>query len=131
MVKGFFVAAIIVISAFGYIPNQDDSIKRGKEVYTANCLSCHMENGMGLEGSFPPLAKADYLMKDPKRAIGIILNGQTEELKVNGKKYSAVMPPQNYLSDEQIADVINYTCNTWGNKTKVKITPAMVKAARK
>jgi len=108
-----------------------ESVKRGKEVYTNNCMSCHMENGQGVEALYPPVAKADYLMKDPKKAIGIILNGQNEEIVVNGKKYVTMMPAQNYLSDQQIADVINYTCNTWGNKSKTEIKTDMVKAERK
>ena len=115
---------------------QDDalkqSIKRGEEVYTTNCLSCHMQNGEGLEGSFPPLAKADYLTKDKtgKQAIKVVLNGLEEEITVNGKKYNMLMPAQNYLPDQQIADVLNYVRNSWGNKGKI-ITEAMVKAERK
>jgi mono/diheme cytochrome c family protein len=107
------------------------SIKRGEEVYTGNCQSCHMEKGEGVEGSFPPLAKSDYLMKDPKRTIGIILKGQSDAIKVNGKNYNIMMPAQDYLTDEQIADVVNYISNSWGNSYKTLITPAMVQAARK
>lgn len=109
-----------------------DSIKRGEEVYTANCITCHMAKGEGLEGSFPPLAKADYIAKDKtgKAAMLAVLNGLTDEITVNGKKYSTPMPSQAYLSDEQIADVLNYVRNSWGNKGKT-ITPAMVKAERK
>ena len=114
---------------------QDDtlaeSIKRGKEVYVNNCMSCHLEKGDGVKDLYPPLAKADYFTKDPKKAIGIILNGQSEEITVNGKKYSTAMPAQSYLSDQQIADVINYASNSWGNKSKTEIKPDMVKAERK
>lgn len=106
------------------------SISRGQEVYVNNCQSCHMEKGEGIEGTFPPLAKADYLMKDPKRAINIILKGQNEEIKVNGKVYNMMMAEQSYLTDEQIADVVNYISNSWGNSYKTLITPAMVKTSR-
>jgi mono/diheme cytochrome c family protein len=115
---------------------QDDalkqSIKRGEEVYTTNCVTCHMQKGEGLDGSFPPLAKADYIAKDKtgKHAIGIVLNGLEGEITVNGKKYDVLMPGQNYLNDQQIADVLNYVRNSWGNKGKI-ITVAMVKAERK
>lgn len=128
---------IIILSAFAFALTaftqnpKDASIKRGKDVYENNCMSCHQENGEGIEGSFPPLAKSDYLMKDPKRTISIVLNGLNEEIKVNGNTYSMMMPEQSYLSDEEIADVSNFIANTWGNKYKGLITPAQVKAARK
>jgi len=88
-----------------------------------------MENGQGMEGVNPPLAKTVYL-KDTKKNIGIILNGQTGEVVVNGKKYNAIMNPLNYLDDKQIADVLNYVRNSWGNKYPT-VTPAQVKAERK
>lgn len=124
------LAGTISLSAFVQTP-REASIKRGKEVYENNCQSCHQETGEGIEGTFPPLAKSDYLMKDPKKAITIILKGLNEEIKVNGKTYSMMMPEQSYLSDEEIADVTNYITNSWGNKTKTVFTPAQVKAARK
>ena len=88
-----------------------------------------MENGEGTEGINPPLAKTTYL-KDTKKNIGIILNGQTGEVVVNGKKYNAIMNPMNYLDDTEIADVLNYVRNSWGNKYPI-VTPAQVKAERK
>jgi mono/diheme cytochrome c family protein len=110
----------------------EQSIKRGAEVYTTSCQMCHMQNGEGLEGSFPPLAKADFLEKDKtgKKAIGVVLNGMEGELTVNGKTYNVPMPSQSHLSDQQIADVLNYIRNSWGNKGKM-ITEDMVKAERK
>ena len=133
--KKIAVAAILtvsVISLSAFVQNpKEASIKRGKEVYENNCMSCHQENGEGLEGSFPPLAKSDYFQKDPKKIITVILKGLSEEIKVNGKTYSMMMPEQSYLSDEEIADVTNYVANSWGNKYKAVITPAQVKAARK
>jgi len=135
MIKTIFLTIIFVAAASWLVYSQTgdrtQSITRGKEVYTTYCMTCHMENGEGQSDIYPPLAKADVLLKQPKNAIGWILNGQTGEKTVNGKKYNVDMPAQSYLTDEQIADVINYTCNTWGNKTKVTITSAMVKAERK
>jgi mono/diheme cytochrome c family protein len=109
--------------------NLQESMKRGKEVYLLHCQNCHMENGEGIEGINPPLAKTTYV-KDAKKNIGIILNGQTGEVVVNGKKYNAIMNPMNYLDDQQIADVLNYVRNSWGNKYPY-ISPAQVKAERK
>src|ERR1700730_5231733 len=68
------------------------SIARGQEVYTSSCLSCHGEQGVGIENVYPPLAKSDYLMADKKRAIQQVLYGANGEMKVNGKVYNAEMP---------------------------------------
>jgi len=122
---------IFLLSSF--VPNQalSESIKRGKEVYTLYCQNCHMEDGKGTPDINPPVAKADYLKKPAKTLIDVILKGQSGEVVVNGKKYNAIMPAQEYLSDEQIADVLNYIRNSWGNKIPGTITPASVKALRK
>jgi mono/diheme cytochrome c family protein len=122
---------VFLLSSF--VPNQSlsESIKRGKEVYTLYCQNCHMEDGKGMPDINPPVAKADYLKKPAKTLIDVILKGQSGEVVVNGKKYNAMMPAQDYLSDEQIADVLNYVRNSWGNKIPGTITPAAVKTLRK
>lgn len=127
-----FTAILIPVAVLLIITSQDkklmESMERGNEVYILHCQSCHMENGEGIEGVNPPVAKTTYL-KDTKKNIGIILNGQTGEVTVNGKKYNAIMNPMNYLDDQQIADVLNYIRNSWGNKYPI-VTPAQVKAER-
>lgn len=105
------------------------SMKRGEEVYAANCGNCHMPQGEGVEGAFPPLAKTTYL-KNQKRAIDIILHGQEGEVVVNGKTYNVPMAAMNHLTDQQIADVLNYVSNSWGNKNPM-IKATQVKALRK
>lgn len=109
--------------------NLQESIKRGKDFYITECQNCHMENGEGLAGVYPPLAKADYMKKPVNHLIDIILKGQEGEIVVNGVKYNTPMPPQAYLSDEKTADILNYVRNSWGNKATA-VTPAMVKAQR-
>ena len=104
------------------------SIERGKEVYNVHCITCHMEKGEGLEGAFPPLAKADYLMADKARSIKQILQGASGEMTVNGKTYNGEMPAID-LTDEQVSDVLNYVRNSWGNKGAA-VTPTEVKAQR-
>lgn len=125
-------AIIFPLVTFSFFISQDkilqESMKRGKEVYALHCQNCHMENGEGTEGINPPLANTTYL-KDTKKNIGIILNGQTGEVIVNGKKYNAIMNPMNYLEDKEIADVLNYIRNSWGNKYPI-VTPAQVKTER-
>jgi len=96
-------------------------LKDGKQVYMNTCFACHQAEGQGIPNAFPPLAKSDYLNADVNRAIGIVLNGKTGEITVNGKKYNSVMTRQT-LTEEEVADVMTYVYNSWGNnKTNVSI----------
>ncbi|WP_439506135.1 c-type cytochrome [Sediminibacterium sp.] len=121
---------VFVAVAFIQPANMAKSIANGKKVYANNCMNCHMEDGKGLEGAFPPLAKADYLKRPSKDLITVILKGQSGEIKVNGIIYNGTMPAQDYLSDEEIADVLNYINNSWGNKNVKPILPSQVKLLR-
>jgi mono/diheme cytochrome c family protein len=109
--------------------NLQESIKRGKELYAVECQSCHMENGEGLPGVYPPLAKTDYLKKPSAFLVDIILKGQEGEIQVNGTAYNTPMPAQAHLTDEKVADILNYVRNTWGNKGAA-IIPSDVKTQR-
>ena len=106
----------------------EQSMKRGAVVYEENCSICHMPAGEGDDVINPPLAKTSYL-KDQQRAINIILHGQTGEITVNEKQYNTAMDSMNFLTDKQVADVLNYISNSWGNKYPM-IKPAQVKAKR-
>lgn len=105
-----------------------ESIKKGKTIFTTYCIACHQENGLGMEGVFPPLAKSDYLLSDTKRAIKVVMHGMSGEITVNGKKYNSQMPDFG-LNDEQIKDVVNYIQNSWGNNGKA-VSLADVKVVR-
>lgn len=100
----------------------------GKASYMQTCFACHQAEGQGIPNAFPPLAKSDYLNADVKRAIDIILHGKTGEITVNGEKYNSVMTAQT-LSDDEVANVLTYVYNSWGNSKK-EVTPAMVKSVR-
>src|SRR5690554_4736339 len=106
----------------------EEKMKFGKDKYMATCVACHQGNGQGIEGAFPPLANADYLNADVDRAIDIVLHGKSGEITVNGKKYNSVMTAQ-ALSDEDVANVLTYVYNSWGNN-KTDVTPEMVNAVR-
>src|SRR5687767_11452966 len=131
LIVSLIMIGIAILSSAFNSQNITESIKRGKEVYALFCQNCHMEDGKGTPGINPPLAKADYLKRSEKTLIGIILNGQSGEVIVNGKNYNTIMPAQDYLSDQQIADVMNYIRNSWGNKLPGYIKPALVKSLRK
>lgn len=130
----FLLIAFLILGicslAFSLTDDLAASVKRGEGVYTSTCLSCHQADGAGVPGVFPPLAKSDYLMSDPKRAIRTVLHGLEGEIAVNGESYNQQMPSQSHLTDEQVADVLNYVRNNWGNKGPA-IKAAQVKAERK
>jgi nitrite reductase (NO-forming) len=131
------ISAALLFSAllFSFGPSRQNndlqaSMKRGGNIFAINCANCHMAEGEGIPMAIPPLAKSDYLMQDVKRAIRQVLHGASGEMVVNGVKYNNVMPAQNHLSDQEIADVLNFVMNSWGNKNPKTISPAEVKAER-
>ena len=89
-------------------------MEKGKRVYLQTCFACHQGTGLGLPGVFPPLAKSDYLMADKDRAIRSIIKGLTGPITVNGVQFNGVMPPV-MINDEQVAQVLTYVLNEWGN----------------
>ena len=99
-------------------------IESGKQIYTKTCFACHQATGEGIANAFPPLANSDYLNEDVKRAIAIVLHGKTGEITVNGAKYNSIMTKQT-LTDDEIADVLTYVYNSWGNN-KTNVTTTMV-----
>ena len=125
-----FFLSILSSSSFSQEQKFDlqASIDRGKEIYIAQCMSCHLENGEGIEDVYPPLAKADFLMADKKRSIDNVIHGLSGEIVVNGKKYNTDMLPFE-LSDQEVSDVLNYIRNSWGNKGEA-VTPEEVAAVR-
>ncbi len=97
------------------------SIARGKLIYAENCITCHLGKGEGVKGVYPPLAGADYLMKDStNKVISVLKYGLEGPVVVNGVTYNGVMPGPG-LEAEEIADVINYIKNSWGNTSAGKV----------
>jgi len=101
----------------------------GQHLYQTYCVGCHQAEGQGIPGTFPPLAKSDFLMADTGRVIETVLNGLTGPLEVNGQRYNGTMPPMGHLMDEDIADVLTYIRTSWGN-TGAPVTTADVAAVR-
>ncbi|TGM66518.1 nitrite reductase, copper-containing [Leptospira meyeri] len=100
-------------------------LANGERVYKSVCAACHMKEGQGVVGVFPPLAKSDYLNADKTRAIQILKKGLSGPITVNGQKYNNVMPHLE-LSNEEIASVLSYVYNQWGNKG-IMVSEAEVK----
>ena len=80
-----------------------------------------MADGKGVPKAFPPLANSDYLMKKRKESIKAIKFGMSGEIIVNGQKYNTAMAPLG-LSNKEVADVMNYITNSWGNKNDKMVT---------
>jgi nitrite reductase (NO-forming) len=93
----------------------DDQIKAGGALFAGTCSTCHQPDGKGLAGVFPPLAQSDYLAKGNAELIKIVLNGLTGPVTVNGQDYNSVMPPMSQLTDDEVANILTYTLNSWGN----------------
>lgn len=104
-------------------------IVRGKSIFMQTCFVCHQMEGQGIPGQIPPLAKSDYLMEDKERSIRIVLQGLTGEVEVDGKKYNGVMTPLNNLSDSEIANVLTFVRNSFGNSGE-PVTPDEVRLVR-
>ena len=108
---------------------------KGKELYEKDgyCGTCHQPNGQGLTNSgFPPLAKSRYVLQDEERLIKIALKGLQGPLEVNGKKYDGQVPMtpfEGLLNDEEMAAVLSYVRNAFGNQAP-PISPEKVKMVR-
>lgn len=110
--------------------NLQASISDGKEIYQEFCVTCHLSNGKGTLGTVPPLAGSDWLSNKRKESIHAVKYGQSGPIVVNGKNYINTMPPMG-LTDEEVADVMNYVMNSWGNKQKKQVTIGEVFAIKK
>jgi mono/diheme cytochrome c family protein len=126
---------IIILVSFmllSFCSTQDvkESMRRGKLVYEKTCLACHQKNGEGVPGMNPPLKKTPQVLGDKIKLIKIIANGTNEGITINGETFDNPMPAQPQLSNQEIADVLTYVRNSFGNKAGA-ITEAEVAAVRK
>ena len=127
--KSQIAAALKANPAIGGL-NKDIQVEKGQQVFMGLCFACHQPDGKGLPNIFPPLAGSDYLLADRERAVRIVLKGLTGPVTVNGQTFNSAMPAQeSVLTDAQIADVLTYITNAWGNKGDA-FTAQKVKAIR-
>jgi mono/diheme cytochrome c family protein len=121
-------AALGIVSASSVAKSKEERIQFGKRLFTTMCATCHQVAGQGVTAKYPPLAGSDFLNADKQQAIRILLHGRQGEMVVNGQKYNNTMPAFP-LSDEDIANALTYTYNSFGNSGK-EVTPDDVKALR-
>lgn len=109
--------------------NLSVSVARGEAVYKKECLSCHQVDGGGVPHMNPPLAQSSNVLKDKQKIIAVVLKGMSDRIPLDDEYYSNVMASHSYLTDQQIADVLTYVRNSFGNKATA-VTAAEVKAIR-
>jgi cytochrome c oxidase subunit 2 len=123
--------------------SKNELMAKGKEVYNSTCSGCHQSSGMGLPGSYPPLVagaafNAAPFVTQPLAERGFWKNGKIElgsvethiDTVINGIPNSRMFAFGQQLSDDEIAAVVTYERNAWGNDSGDVIQPAQVKAAR-
>lgn len=109
--------------------NNKASIARGQLVYRKACLSCHMADGGGVPHMNPPLTQTSYILGDESKIIYIVLHGMIDRVPIEDEYYSNNMAAHTDLNNQQIADVLTYVRNSFGNKASA-VTIAEVKAVR-
>jgi mono/diheme cytochrome c family protein len=106
----------------------------GQEIYFREglCVTCHQPNGKGLDPAFPSIEKSPWVTADTDRLIKITLYGLMGPLEVNGKKYDGLVPMTPFggmLKDEEIANVLTFVRNSFGNQAD-PVAAAQVKKVR-
>lgn len=92
-------------------------METGKKVYNQYCIACHQADGGGVPSAFPPLQETEWVNGEKDTLISIVLNGLQGEITVKGQKYNGVMTPHNFLTDEEVASVLTYVRQSFGNNS--------------
>jgi len=135
MKKGILPACICLVVLFSFVTPQQAGIKasmeRGQKVYEGTCLACHQADAGGVPNLNPPLIKTKWVLGNKTVLAKIVLKGlKGGEINIDGDTFNNPMPAQEtVLTDQQVADVLTYVRNSFGNKASA-VTVAEVKAAR-
>ena len=119
MKKNRFVAGVLGATALLTLTQCfTDKQNQGQKLYVQHCQSCHMEDGSGLRGLIPPLAKADYLQTNRDELACLIRNGVDGPMTVNGVEFNKEMPGVPSLREDEITNLLNYIQTNFGNKNE-------------
>jgi mono/diheme cytochrome c family protein len=146
--KKVLAAMLLIVAISGYVNAQTKkkksgsgasakpsaaTMEHGAKIYTLNCLTCHFVDGGGVPNMNPPLSKTSWVLGDKPRLIKVVLNGFAQNVEIDGQTYSNNMAPHAFLKDDEIADVLTYVRNSFGNKASaVKVSEVKaVRAAKK
>ena len=106
-----------------------ETLDAGAKLYETYCSACHQRDGKGDGTRFPPIASSRWVSGNPERLVNIVLNGLSGEIQVEGTAFNGVMPANNFLTDEQVSQILSYVRQNFGNFAN-GITPAEVAAIR-
>jgi glucose/arabinose dehydrogenase len=95
--------------------NLQKNLTQSEQLYNALCGPCHQQDGKGATGRFPPLAASERVLGDKAALIDIVLNGMSGAIEVNGESYNGLMPAYNFLSDDELALILTYIRQHFGN----------------
>ena len=114
---------------------QEDNLDKGLaveggKVFNTYCATCHQRNGQGDSQRFPTLVGTEWVLGDKKKLINVVLNGLEGPIEVNGKPYNSLMPQHSFLSDEDIAQVLTYVRQNFGNRAS-EVSTEEVRTVRK
>ncbi|RZS97276.1 PQQ-dependent sugar dehydrogenase [Cecembia calidifontis] len=113
---------------WNYGINQE--LESGAKLYNTHCLVCHGPEGKGSEDLIPPISETDWVVGDKGRLIRLMLAGLSGKIEVNGKQYNQEMPAFDHLTDRELADILTFLRNHFGNKASAVI-PGEVYEERK
>lgn len=133
MIRGI-LGLILVFSSLASVAQKNTAGKsnqmmNGKKVYDLYCQACHQADGNGVPRLNPPLAGTIYVTGSKTRLIDIVLKGLSDPLEINGEEYNNPMAAHDFLTDQQISDVLTYIRNSFGNKAGI-VTVEEVKKQR-
>jgi len=116
-------------------PGEGRQFEAGHKIYfrDGHCATCHQADGKGLDPAFPPLADSIFVHGDSERLIKITLHGLIGPFELHGKSYNGQVPMTPFgglLKDQELADVLTYVRNNFGNKASA-ITPEQIAKVRK
>jgi mono/diheme cytochrome c family protein len=116
-------------AAGAFVKASDEQMKRGAAVYARTCIACHQPTGKGLPPVFPSISETPIVVGNPELPIKFILQGLMGPITVGGTTYNSMMPPVAGVNDQDIADVLTYVRQSFGNKGN-PVSADQVKAVR-
>jgi cytochrome c553 len=115
---------------FKEIVERDITYSNDELLYRQHCGTCHQYDGHGVPGMYPPLVNTMSVQGDPSKLIKMVLEGITSPTEGREETYAGVMPPQDYLSDEQISEILTYIRTVFGEKSSA-VSKSEVEGVRK
>ncbi|NNE69939.1 MAG: c-type cytochrome [Rhodothermales bacterium] len=123
------VGLVLAIALMAGCSEPTDFGQTGSEVYAATCATCHGPDGMGVNQAFPPLRDSPWVSLPDSLLIRLTLRGLRGPIRVGEQRYNNVMPPHNFLSDDQLAAVLTFVRREFA-ASEAEIVPAQVARER-